>query len=201
MTRSIDYWAQLISVKTKLQLQYQLEKAEGLFNLYQLLTLSLALLLDFVELDSPRILGAISFIGFASSILTIFSFFDAMSQPPKNTVDDVMKLLRTEMKEVKEQINKIEKRLTEQEIYLYQNVEDAVSDAINDYIFQSHVDLPSRAVKLYDRLETFMSKGMLGQGTLSADLMKTLVDLYDVIGLKYYYLNYFEKISTLLKLF
>ena len=124
-----------------------------------------------------------------------------MSQPPKNTVDDVMKLLRTEMKEVKEQINKIEKRLTEQEIYLYQNVEDAVSDAINDYIFQSHVDLPSRAVKLYDRLETFMSKGMLGQGTLSADLMKTLVDLYDVIGLKYYYLNYFEKNRTLLKLF
>jgi len=46
-----------------------------------------------------------------------------------------------------------------------------------------------------------MSKGMLGQRTLSADLMKTLVDLYDVIGLKYYYLNYFEKISTLLKLF
>jgi len=101
----------------------------------ELLTLSLALLLDLVELDSPRILGAISFIGFASSILTIFSFFDAMSQPPKNTVDDVMKLLRTEMKEVKEQINKIEKRLTEQEIFLYQNVEDAVSDAINDYTY------------------------------------------------------------------
>ncbi len=131
-------------------------------------------------LASPRLLGTINtFIGFASSILTIFSFFDAYTQPPQTTADDVKKLLVAEFASVGDKLDAIKTQLTEQRLTAYSNVQESVNGAINDYKFQSNVDLASRGVVLYDRLDTFL-QGMLVKPLLNYDLLETVRVLNDV---------------------
>ncbi len=126
--------------------------------------------------------GINTFIGFASSIITIFSFFDSITQPPKSTADEVKNLLVSEFASVGEKLDAIKTQLTQQQLTAYSNVQESVNGAINDYKFQSTVDLASRGVVLYDRLDTFM-QGMLVKPLLNYDLLETVRILNDVISL------------------
>ena len=91
-------------------------------------------------------------------------------------------LLVSEFASVGEKLDAIKTQLTQQQLTAYSNVQESVNGAINDYKFQSTVDLASRGVVLYDRLDTFM-QGMLVKPLLNYDLLETVRILNDVISL------------------
>lgn len=133
---------------------------------------------------SPASLGSSinTFIGFASSVIGIYQFFDSVFNPgtPQGTVNDVLNKMDTEFTLVKRDLNVIKDMLNKQELYRYGEVEAAVNSFINDLKHSSPVDIPSRAVRLYDQLDIFM-KGLLGETTgLFPDLLVAVRNVYDV---------------------
>ncbi len=133
--------------------------------------------------ESPYFLGQIkTIIGFASSIKKVYDYFDSLLNPaitPKFTVDDVMNKMDAQFTQVKGDLMEIKAKLSGQEISAYREVEMAIDGAYNDMYHKSTVDIPTRAVKLYDQLAAFM-KGMLGKTQTLPDLLNTVRDLYDV---------------------
>ena len=133
--------------------------------------------------ESPYFFGEVNtIVGFASSMIGIYQFFDTLLNPaitPKYTVDDVMSKMDVQFTQVKGDLMEIKGKLSAQEIAAYREVEMAINGAYNDMYHKSTVDIPSRAVKLYDQLDVFM-KGMLGKTQTIPDLLNTVRDLYDV---------------------
>ena len=70
--------------------------------------------------------------------------------------------------------------MQKQDIDAYHAVEDAVTAANADIQFNNTLELNSRALNLYDQLNVF-SIGMLGQNSLSGDILQVTSDLLKVI--------------------
>ncbi len=138
--------------------------------------------------ESAYLLGGLdTIVGFASSMIDIYQFFDSIFNPaitPKYTVDDVMNKINVQFSEVKKDLTEIKEKLSEQEIYAYREVELAINGAYNDMYLKSSIDIQSRAVKLHDQLDIFM-QGMLGIANTFPDLLNTVRDLYDVSYYQY----------------
>jgi len=121
-------------------------------------------------------------IGFASSIKSVYQFFDSLLNPavtPKHTADDVMKKMDAQFTQVKGDLMEIKAKLSQQAITAYGNVELAINNALNDMRHESTIDIQSSARNLFGLLDVFM-KGMLGQTVTLPDLLNTVHDLYDV---------------------
>jgi len=133
--------------------------------------------------ENPYYFGTVNtLIGFASSMIGIYQFFDSLFKPetPQRTLTEVINKMDTEFTQVKRDLNVIKELLNKQELYRYGEVEAAVYSFINDLQHSSPVDIPSRAVRLYDQLDIFM-KGLLGDTTgLFPDLLVSVLNLYDV---------------------
>lgn len=117
--------------------------------------------------------------GFASSLVTIYNMGQSMVRMPQTTLDDVVKKIDTEFKDMKTQLTEIASALQRMEIYTYRDVDLAVDKSISDMAHKTKTDLATRAIGLYDQLFTFL-RGILGIHTASPDLLVTLRNLYDV---------------------
>lgn len=131
--------------------------------------------------ESEFVLPLTTIIGFLPKIYQVYKTIDSLLNPevPKKTLEDVMARVTQEFSEVKNQLKNIEKKLTQQEVHVYHNVEVAVVAGLNDLKYQSSIDIQSRAVALYDQLNIFLN-GMLGHSTVIPDLLATLRDLFGV---------------------
>lgn len=131
--------------------------------------------------ESEYALPIMTVIGFLPKIYEIYKKIDALLNPeaPKQTLEDVVLKVTQEISEVKNQLKAIEKKLTQQEIYVFHNIERVVNGGLNDLKFKSTINLESRAVELFDQLSTFVN-GMLGQSTVIPDLLATLKSLNEV---------------------
>jgi len=116
--------------------------------------------------------------GFASSLMSIYGMYKSFMEKPA-TLDDVIKKIESEFKDVKAQLTQIATTLHKLEIYTYRDVDLVVDKSISDVVHKTTTDLGNRAVNLYDQLFTFM-RGILGIHTASPDLLDTLRNLYDV---------------------
>ncbi len=103
-----------------------------------------------------------------------------VKEAPKYTIDDVMDQLNTQFADVKNQLSVIYNKMQKQDIDAYHAVEDAVTAADTDIQFNNTLELNSRALNLYDQLNVF-SRGMLGQNSLSGDILQVTSDLLKVI--------------------
>lgn len=146
-------------------------------------------------------LGALNtVIGFVSSVIGIYQFFDSIINPPKapekdtkleSKVDAVLKTMDAEFSNVKVILDKMDLKMSQMQIQAYISVEKAISIAIEDFKYKVPSDkLGDRPFTLHNDLNTLM-KGMLGQGTILPDLLASVRDLYDVIRIVYYFNNDF----------
>jgi len=122
-----------------------------------------------------KILGYASRISFLVNLVGSF-----VKEAPKYTIDDVMDQLNTQFADVKNQLSVIYNKMQKQDIDAYHAVEDAVTAANTDIQFNNTLELNSRALNLYDQLNVF-SRGMLGQNSLSGDILQVTSDLLKVI--------------------
>lgn len=126
----------------------------------------------------------IDFVGFVSSVIGIFSFFQTLLSPtpdPKVTLDTVVKKLDEEFQQVNAKLSELLKKTTQLQISQYHSFEKALFGAINDmkYKEKDPATLNSRALTLFDELQSFM-KGMLGQSNTAVDLIKAVMELQNV---------------------
>lgn len=94
--------------------------------------------------------GLDTIVGFASSTIGIYQFFDSLFNPaitPKYTVDDVMKKMDAQFTQVKGDLMEIKAKLSAREISAYREVELAINGAYYDMHHNSKIDIQSRAVK------------------------------------------------------
>ncbi len=135
----------------------------------------------YTDNESEYAVPIMTIIGFLPKIYDIYKKINSLMNPeaPKQTLEDVMKKITQDFSEVKNQLKAIEKKLSQQEVHVYHNVEKAVIGGINDLQFKSTINIEPRAVELYDQLNIFVN-GMLGQSTVIPDLLATLGNVYEV---------------------
>ena len=128
--------------------------------------------------------GIDKILGFTSMIFDFASLFGIyLGEAPKYSIDDVMNQLNNQFSDVKNQLSVIYNKMQKQDIDAYHAVENAVTAANTDIQFNNTLELNSRALNLYDQLNVF-SRGMLGQNSLSGDILQVTRDLLKVILLK-----------------
>lgn len=131
--------------------------------------------------ESKYVLPLTTIIGFLPKLYQVYKTIDTLLNPeePKKTLEDVMNRVTQEFSEVKNQLKVIEKKLIQQEIYVYRDVEAAVVVSLNALKHQSSIDIQSGANTLYNQLNLFLN-GMLGHSITNPDLLVTLRELHEV---------------------
>jgi len=127
-----------------------------------------------------------SVVGFVGNLISVYDLIKSFVNPAapdsdlKNKLDNILKTMDTEFNQVKNSLDKMDKKLDQLLMLAYHDFEKSVSFALQDFKFSVPSDkLGDRPYVLHNRLDTFLN-GMLGQGTLLPDLLVNLRDLYDV---------------------
>lgn len=131
--------------------------------------------------------------GFISTLMWIYNTYKSLTEEPKATLDDVIKQIDSEFRDVKAQLTKIATTLHKLEIYTYRDVDLVVDKSISDITHKTTTDLSTRAINLYDQLFTFM-RGILGIHTTSPDLLDTLRNLHDVSSFYFIFIRLFTNL-------
>lgn len=119
-------------------------------------------------------------LGFSSSIVEISNFFGGLfGRASQFDIDDLMKEVTTQFNDVKLQLSTIYDHMKKQDVDAYRDVENALTAANHDVQVKNTLDLISRGLRLSDQLVIF-AKGLLGQNSLSGDILAITGDLRKV---------------------
>ncbi len=123
-----------------------------------------------------------SVVGFVSKLVGFYSFIDSLIAPEKKIdLDGVLNTMNVEFNQVKDILDKMDKKLDQLLLNSFQNVEISVIAALKDFRHGTPSDhLGQRHFTLDTQLTIFLN-GMLGKGIILPDLLLNVRDFYEVI--------------------